>query len=110
MKVVIVGGVAGGASAAARLRRLNEEAEIILPVGSIIEVDVSSRMQNICLSKTYRFIIPPYSVLRTQVEGVCLNRDLNDPFMANGRFTPFRYDSTTIDQNDIWSTVSRPAR
>lgn len=30
LKVVIVGGVAGGASAAARLRRLNEDAEIIL--------------------------------------------------------------------------------
>ncbi len=30
MKVVIVGGVAGGASAAARLRRLDEEAQIIL--------------------------------------------------------------------------------
>ena len=30
MKVVIIGGVAGGASAAARLRRLNEQAEIIV--------------------------------------------------------------------------------
>lgn len=30
MKVVIVGGVAGGASAAARLRRLNEDAQIIM--------------------------------------------------------------------------------
>ena len=30
LKVVIVGGVAGGASSAARLRRLNEDAEIIL--------------------------------------------------------------------------------
>jgi len=30
MKVLIVGGVAGGASAAARLRRLNEDAEIII--------------------------------------------------------------------------------
>lgn len=30
MKVVIVGGVAGGASAAARLRRLDEEAEIVV--------------------------------------------------------------------------------
>ena len=30
MKVVIVGGVAGGASAAARLRRLDEEAEIVM--------------------------------------------------------------------------------
>lgn len=30
MKVIIVGGVAGGASAAARLRRLNEDAEIII--------------------------------------------------------------------------------
>jgi len=30
MKVVVVGGVAGGASAAARLRRLDENAEIII--------------------------------------------------------------------------------
>ena len=30
MKVVIVGGVAGGASCATRLRRLDESAEIIL--------------------------------------------------------------------------------
>lgn len=29
-KVLIIGGVAGGASTAARLRRLNEQAEIIL--------------------------------------------------------------------------------
>lgn len=36
-KIIIVGGVAGGASAAARLRRLNEEAEIILiEKGSVI--------------------------------------------------------------------------
>lgn len=30
MKVVIIGGVAGGASAAARLRRLDEAAEIVM--------------------------------------------------------------------------------
>ena len=30
MKVLIIGGVAGGATAAARLRRLNEKAEIIV--------------------------------------------------------------------------------
>ncbi len=30
MKIVIVGGVAGGATAAARLRRLSEDAEIIV--------------------------------------------------------------------------------
>jgi len=29
-KVIVVGGVAGGASAAARLRRLDEDAEIVL--------------------------------------------------------------------------------
>ena len=30
MKVVIIGGVAGGATAAARLRRLDENAQIII--------------------------------------------------------------------------------
>ena len=33
MKVVIVGGVAGGATAAARIRRLNEQAEIVVLSG-----------------------------------------------------------------------------
>ena len=38
MKYVIIGGVAGGAGAAARLRRLNEQAEIImLEKGHIVE-------------------------------------------------------------------------
>lgn len=30
MKVVIIGGVAGGATAAARIRRLDEQAEIVV--------------------------------------------------------------------------------
>ncbi|MEG1743549.1 MAG: pyridine nucleotide-disulfide oxidoreductase, partial [Clostridia bacterium] len=30
MKIIIIGGVAGGASAAARFRRLDEKAEIII--------------------------------------------------------------------------------
>ena len=30
MKIIIIGGVAGGATAAARLRRMDEKAEIIL--------------------------------------------------------------------------------
>ena len=30
MKIIIIGGVAGGATAAARLRRLDENAEIVL--------------------------------------------------------------------------------
>jgi NADPH-dependent 2,4-dienoyl-CoA reductase/sulfur reductase-like enzyme len=30
MKIVVIGGVAGGASAAARIRRLNEDAEIVV--------------------------------------------------------------------------------
>ena len=33
MKVVIVGGVAGGASAAARIRRLDEQAQSAYPCG-----------------------------------------------------------------------------
>ena len=40
MKVIIVGGVAGGASCAARLRRLDEKAEILLAEG-LIQVNYS---------------------------------------------------------------------
>lgn len=42
MKTVIIGGVAGGASAAARLRRLDEQAEIIiLERGSISPLPIA---------------------------------------------------------------------
>ena len=43
MKVVIVGGVAGGASAAARIRRLDEHAQIIMieRSGYVISLDRS---------------------------------------------------------------------
>ena len=48
MKIVIVGGVAGGATAAARIRRLNEHAEII-----IFEVNIGYFVINLChYSKT----------------------------------------------------------
>ncbi|MFM7084340.1 MAG: FAD-dependent oxidoreductase [Hyphomicrobium sp.] len=72
MKVVIVGGVAGGASCAARLRRLDEKAEILLiergpyisyancglpyHVGGIIENEASLLVANSALFKS-RFAI-----------------------------------------------------
>ena len=43
MKVVIVGGVAGGASAAARIRRLDEHAQIIMIAVSYTHLDVYKR-------------------------------------------------------------------
>ena len=39
MKYVIIGGVAGGATAAARLRRVDEQAEIILLEKGAVEKD-----------------------------------------------------------------------
>ena len=54
MKVIIIGGVAGGASAAARLRRLDEQAEIILVERgesiSYANWETSSRTGMICSS------------------------------------------------------------
>ena len=45
MKYVIVGGVAGGATAAARIRRNTEKAEIILLFG-----ETRKRLKSFCLS------------------------------------------------------------
>ncbi len=84
------------------------EIDIIIPVGSVFEVDLRSGVQNIATSKQYRFVIPPYSTLKTLVEGVCLNRDLVSPNGAKGRATPFRYDSEKVDQHEVWETVSQP--
>ena len=46
MKYMIIGGVAGGASTAARLRRLDEQAEIILfEKGEYISAEFNLQMQ-----------------------------------------------------------------
>jgi NADPH-dependent 2,4-dienoyl-CoA reductase/sulfur reductase-like enzyme len=43
MKLLIIGGVAGGASAAARARRLDESAEIVLLQVSKFNVELAER-------------------------------------------------------------------
>ena len=51
MKVVVVGGVAGGASAAARVRRLDESAEIVMLY--FAKVSVSSFLFAASLMRTF---------------------------------------------------------
>jgi len=85
----------------------DQEVTIELPVGSVIEVDTST-VQNVALSRRYRFVLPPRSTLRTSVEGVCLNRNLSPPNSASGLMTPFRFDSPEIDQDQVWDRVSSP--
>ena len=50
MKVVIIGGVAGGASAAARLRRLDESAEIVMFISYYLLTEIL--VQGACPFKT----------------------------------------------------------
>jgi len=110
MKVIIVGGVAGGASCAARLRRLDEKAEIImvergpyvsyancgLPyyVGDIIKKEASLLVAN---EETFRsqFAID----CRTNCEAVAINPkkktvDLRD--VKTGKVTTEAYDKLVL--------------
>lgn len=64
MKIVIVGGVAGGATAAARLRRLDESAEIIL-----IERDAEISYANCGLPYYIGGVIPERDNLLVQTAG-----------------------------------------
>lgn len=80
---------------------------IELPIGSVVEVDESGS-QNVALAQRYRFIVPPRSKVRKQVTGVCLNRNLSPPNCVPGMITPFRFDSPTINQDDVWNRVSDP--
>ena len=54
MKVVIVGGVAGGATAAARIRRLNEQAEIVVFVAVKVYFLCQLRSALLCRRCNYR--------------------------------------------------------
>lgn len=110
MKVIIVGGVAGGASCAARLRRLDENAEIImvergpyvsyancgLPyhVGGVIEKESALFVANEA-TFTGQFAID----VRTQCEAVGISADkktvdLKD--LKTGKVTTEHYDKLVI--------------
>jgi NADPH-dependent 2,4-dienoyl-CoA reductase/sulfur reductase-like enzyme/rhodanese-related sulfurtransferase len=110
MKVIIVGGVAGGASCAARLRRLDEKAEILmvekgpyvsyancgLPyhVSGVIEKESSLLVAN---EQTFRGV---FGIdVRTNCEAVAVNAkkktvDLRD--VATGKVTTESYDTLVL--------------
>ena len=115
-KVVIVGGVAGGASCAARLRRLDEKAEILmvergpyvsyancgLPyhVGGIIEKESSLL---VATADTFRsmFAID----VRTGCEAISISVDkktvdLRD--VATGEVTSETYDTVSYTHLDVY--------
>ena len=109
-KIVIVGGVAGGASCAARCRRLDENAEIVLIdrgpyvsfancglpyyVGDVIQDESKLLLANAALFKN-RFNIE----VRTQHEAVSIdsaNRTVLVKELATGRTYSERYDALVL--------------
>lgn len=115
MKVIIVGGVAGGASCAARLRRLDENAEILmvergpyvsyancgLPyhVGGVIEKEASLLVAN---EETFRsqFAID----VRTRCEAVEITPEENTVKLrdvATGEVTTHTYDKLVLSPGAV---------
>jgi len=110
MKVIIVGGVAGGASCAARLRRLDEHAEILmvergpyvsyancgLPyhVGGVIEKEVSLLVANEEIFRS-QFAID----VRTRCEAIEITPEENTIKLrdvATGEVSIHRYDKLVL--------------
>ncbi len=115
MKVVIVGGVAGGASCAARLRRLDERAEIVmvekgpyvsyancgLPyhVGNVIEDEASLLVANPQLFRD-QFAVD----VRTQCEAVAIDANVRTVTLrdvATGAETAVGYDKLVLSPGAV---------
>lgn len=115
MKVVIIGGVAGGASCAARLRRLDERAEIViiergpyvsyancgLPyhVGGVIEDEASLLIANPQLFRD-QFAID----VRTGTEAVAIDASAKTVTLrdvASGKETTERYDKLVLSPGAV---------
>jgi NADPH-dependent 2,4-dienoyl-CoA reductase/sulfur reductase-like enzyme/rhodanese-related sulfurtransferase len=115
MKVVIVGGVAGGASCAARLRRLDERAEIVmvekgpyvsyancgLPyhVGNVIEDEANLLVANPQLFRD-QFAVD----VRTHCEAVAIDakaRTVTLRDVATGTETPVAYDKLVLSPGAV---------
>ena len=74
MKVIIVGGVAGGASCAARLRRLDENAEIVMVErGQYVSYANSGLVSTSCrVIGKFTSYVAPVNGLTTQREFCCI--------------------------------------
>ena len=100
MKVVIVGGVAGGASCAARLRRLDEKAEIVMvergPYMSYANCGLPYHISGV-IEKESSLLVASEQFFRTQ-----LSNRRADELRGDLRSRPRRRRSTFA--------TSRPAR
>lgn len=86
----------------------NESVTIRLPKGSIFEAQTEYGVQNVALDNEYEFKLPPYGQITVTANGRCLNLKRAVPSNTPGRATPFRYAGTSLDQSDLWRTVSNP--
>jgi NADPH-dependent 2,4-dienoyl-CoA reductase/sulfur reductase-like enzyme/rhodanese-related sulfurtransferase len=110
MKVIIVGGVAGGASCAARLRRLDEKAEILMVdrgpyvsyancgipyhVGGVIERESSLL---VATEQTFRGVFAIDCRTRCEVVGISSKKKTVDlKNHATGEVTTERYDKLVL--------------
>jgi NADPH-dependent 2,4-dienoyl-CoA reductase/sulfur reductase-like enzyme/rhodanese-related sulfurtransferase len=100
MKVLIVGGVAGGMSAATRLRRLKEDAEII-----IFEQGPHVSYANCGLPYHVGEVIPEESSLLLQTPESLLAR-FNLDVRVNNRATKINPDAKTIEVKNLASGES----
>ena len=100
MKVIIVGGVAGGASCAARLRRLDEKAEILM-----VERGPYVSYANCGLPYHVGGVIPKESSL------LVANEQMFRGVLRDRRADELRGDRHLAEEEDAWTcATSRPAR
>lgn len=95
MKVVIVGGVAGGMSAATRLRRLDEQAEII-----IFEQGAHVSYANCGLPYHVGEVIPAEADLLLQTPTSLKNR-FNLDVRVKSRVTSINHDAKTVEVKNL---------
>ena len=93
-KILIIGGVAGGASAAARLRRLDEESQIIMfergPYISYANCGLPYHIGNVIKERASLLLQTPeamsnkYNVdVRVESEVISINKENNNTYRIN---------------------------
>lgn len=83
----------------------SEERVIPIPKGHVFEKkSIGTGIQNVAAAHDYNVVLPPNSVVKIDIEVLCINQHLSPP-SGSYNMTCFKINKPFANQDDPWSVM-----
>lgn len=83
----------------------NEVRSLTIPKGHVFENKrIGTGVQNVAAARDYTFVLSPKSVLKIDIEVLCINQRLSSP-SGSYNMTCFKINKPFVNQDDLWSVM-----